>query len=258
MVIGFKTVGYLTEDARWDNHRDYLIRRYGFLLTGFIFGMLVFLVMPIMICGQNIIKLYVEVLFGLRNQSFANLLKNFGTQSVISFEAKFGAPTKKLKKKTCRWNYLLGTIVSHAAYISLPIIIFCSLEFYSFNQVVCGPLKPKTEFLLDSEVELANNLTLSDLYNKRKEYGQSHEKWHDWSNEGGLLWDDYEHDNQHKYMPLTNITDLIDQFNYVGFHDICNYFDESFIENILDPLDRKKGMRKIVPGYARINSTGKG
>ena len=256
MVIYLKTVGYMTEDARWNNHRDYLVRQYGFLVTGFLFGVLVALVMPVMICSQNLIQLYVEVLFGVRNQSFGQILKTIGTQSVIAFESEIGSKTEELKTKTCGWKYYIGTIVSYAAYISLPIILFCGLEFYSTSQVVCGPMKPKTNFLLDSEVELANNLTLLDLYNKRKEYGKSQEKWHEWSGEGGLLWDDYEHDNKHKYMRLTNITDLIDQFNFVGFHDICHYFDETYIENILDPIDRSKGLRKIVPGYALMNSTG--
>ena len=212
--------------------------------------------MPVMVCSQNIIRSYVEVLFGIRNQSFCDILKNFGTQSVISFECVFGPKTEDLKAKKYTWKYFLGTIVSYAGYISLPIIIFCGFEFYSTTKVVCAPLKAQTEFLLDSEVELANNFTLFDLYEQRKEYGKSHEKWHDWSDEGGLLWDDYEHENKHKYMRLSNITDFIEQFNFVGFHDICNYFDETFVERILDPIDRSKGLRKIVPGYARMNSTG--
>ena len=251
-----KTVGYLTNDARWNNHRDFLVRQYGFLVTGFLFGLLIALVMPVMICCQNCVRLFVEVLFCVRDQSFGQILKNFGTQSVISFESANGPKKEGLKTKTCRWKYYVGTIVSHAAFISLPIFIFSGLEFYSTTKVVCGPLKLKTKFLLDSEVELANNLTLSDLYNKRKEYGKSHEKWHDWSGKGGLLWDDYEHDNKHKYMRLTNITDFIDQFNFVGFHDICHYFDELYIETILDPINRLKGLQKIVPGYALMNSTG--
>ena len=256
MVIGLKTVGYMTKDARWNNHREYLIRQYGFLVTGFLFGILVALVMPVMICSQNVIRLYIEVLFGVRNQSFGQILKKFATQSVISFESEIGAKTEESRTKKNTWKYYLGTIVSYAAYISLPIILFCGLEFYSTNKVVCGPLKPRTQFLLDSEVELANNLTLFELYENRKEYGKSYEKWHDWSGEGGLLWDDYEHENKHNYMRLSNITDFILQFNFVGFHDICNYFDEKYVETILDPIDRWKGLRKIVPGYALMNSTG--
>ena len=212
--------------------------------------------MPGMVWSQNIIRSYVEVLFGVKNQSFCHILKNFPTQSVISFEYELRATTKEPKSKMGTWKYFLGTIVSYVAYISLPIIVLCVLEFSSTNKVVCGPLKPKTKFLLDSEVDLAINLTLSDLYDQRKEYGKAHEKWHDWSGKGGLLWDDYQSERKHNYMPLNNIKDLIDQFNFVGFHDVCHYFDVFDIEQILDPLYRSKGLRQIVPGYALTNSTG--
>ena len=251
-----QTVGYLTEDARWKNHREYLIAQYGFVTSGFLFGLLIALVMPVMVCAQNVIRLYVQVLFGVRKESLGHIFYNFATQSVISFESEIGEKIEESQTKKT-WKYFLGTIVSYAAYISLPIMVLCCLQFYSSNQVVCRPLKPTTEFLLDSEAELANNLTFLDLYEQRKEYGKSHEKWDDWSGEGGLLWDDYENERKHNYMPLTNISDFIDQFNLVGYHDICNYFDHLQIKRILNPLDRSKGLTKIVPGYGITNGTGK-
>lgn len=212
--------------------------------------------MPVMVCSQNIIRSYVEVLFGVKKQSFCHILKNFVTQSVISVEYELRPKAEKSKTKKSTWKYYLGTLLSYAAYITLPIIVLCALEYVSTNKVVCGPFKPTTRFLLDSEVELANNLTLLDLYEQRKKYGKSHKKWHDWSSGGGLLWDDYGHERRHNYMPLNNIKDFIDQFNFVGFHDICNSFDETHIEQILEPTYRKKGIRKLVPGYAITNSTG--
>ena len=212
--------------------------------------------MPVMVCCQHIIRSYVEVLFGIKNQSFYDMLKNFATQTVISFEYELKAKPVESKTKKGSKKYFLGELVSYAAYTILPIIILCVLEFSSTDKIVCGPLKPGTTVLLDSEVELVNNITISDVYEQRKEYGKSREKWHDWNGKGGLLWDDYENERKHNYMPMENMQDFIDQFNFVGYHDICNYFDVDDIEQILDPQNGAKGMRKIVPGYARTNSTG--
>jgi len=37
-----------------------------------------------------------------------------------------------------------------------------------------------------------------------------------------VLWDIYGY-RKETYFQFSNISDLIDQFNYVGYHDVCNY-----------------------------------
>ena len=67
------------------------------------------------------------------------------------------------------------------------------------------------------------------------------------------------------YWRLRDTTDLIKQFNYVGFHDICIMFSLLEIDTYLEILGKKKKVTKekfkagrdaVFAGYGSRNSTG--
>ena len=61
-----------------------------------------------------------------------------------------------------------------------------------------------------------------------------------------------------KYLPFSKIADLIDQVNYVGFHDVCNYPGELELTFYKNPNDtRTKGIDAVFVGYTKWNNTGK-
>ena len=75
-----------------------------------------------------------------------------------------------------------------------------------------------------------------------------------------LTWDghaDFAGYRGQKYLPFSEISDLIDQFNYVGFHDVCNYPTRNELTPYKDPKDpRTKGVKQVFVGYTKSNSTG--
>ena len=255
--------------------RDYHNQMHGEMAVTFGFGVAISLVVPVMFWVQNCVQSVVEQLFGINNKTLKNIFKQSFSQSVVQFEMSvcnefeksarsttvipkdksFDQIDDRPKTKRGSWKYFIGLIASHLTYISLPIILVCMMQFLSGNGTVCRPLKSKAKFLLDNGATVTGNISLGTIYQERKAFGKSHEKWMDWTN-NGLLWDDYASERKHNYMPLQNIDHFIEQFNFVGFHDICNYFEERQIELILPDVYRTKGLHRIFPGYARDNTTG--
>ena len=63
---------------------------------------------------------------------------------------------------------------------------------------------------------------------------------------------------QFNYLPFKNISDLVDQFNYVGFHDVCIYPNRNQMTPYKDPSSNKtKGIGYVVSGHINNNQTGK-
>jgi len=80
--------------------------------------------------------------------------------------------------------------------------------------------------------------------------------------ESAFLWDlkpaGYRYDND---LPLETIDDLVDQFNYVGFNDLCIYIEFGQWEDLAfyqDPnsIDTK-GIPAVYYGHTNQNQTGK-
>ena len=62
----------------------------------------------------------------------------------------------------------------------------------------------------------------------------------------------------YNYLPFTNISDLVDQFNFVGFHDVCIYPNDNQLAPYKDPSSNKtKGIGHVMSGYINNNQTGK-
>jgi len=64
----------------------------------------------------------------------------------------------------------------------------------------------------------------------------------------------YRHSN---YLPLETIDDLVNQFNYVGFNDLCIYPKAKDLVEYIDPSSNAtKGLARIYYGHTSQNQTG--
>ena len=71
-----------------------------------------------------------------------------------------------------------------------------------------------------------------------------------------MLWDSGGY-RKGKYFPFSNISDLIDQFNYVGYHDVCNYPGNDQLAVIRNTGEtHTKGVHYIIGGHVQQNHTG--
>jgi len=60
------------------------------------------------------------------------------------------------------------------------------------------------------------------------------------------------------YLPLETIDDLVDQFNYVGFNDLCIYPRVSDMAGYKDPSNTDtKGIFAVYYGHTNQNQKGK-
>jgi len=82
--------------------------------------------------------------------------------------------------------------------------------------------------------------------------------------ESGTLWWDYSYSSnlngyrKGNYLPLETIDDLIDQFNYVGFNDLCIYPADKYMAFYKDPSSQAtKGIMAVYYGHTNENQTGK-
>jgi len=63
---------------------------------------------------------------------------------------------------------------------------------------------------------------------------------------------------QNKYFPFSTSSDIIDQFNYIGFLDVCIYPGGNQLSLYKDPDDpATKGIRYVFGGFIQNNQTGK-
>ena len=78
--------------------------------------------------------------------------------------------------------------------------------------------------------------------------------WWDYNNHG---WTPAGYRNG-TYLPLETIEDLLDQFNYRGFTDLCIYPELSEMAAYEDPSNKDtKGIYTVFPGHTVQNQTGK-
>jgi len=109
------------------------------------------------------------------------------------------------------------------------------------------------------------------MYDERKKYAYStYRNGRETLGGGGeLVWDShgYSHNNNGKsrnrnyrnYWKLQNVEDLILQFNYVGFHDICNYPNSNQLHfyYMLNGIGTNlKKFYHYYPGYISKNTSG--
>ena len=93
------------------------------------------------------------------------------------------------------------------------------MHYFYWEGAICRPLVDKSSFLLDNDAPLAHEFNWTELYEDRKSFGRNFSEKLDWNGKGGLLWDS----EKVTFWKLNKTADFIEQFNFVGFQDICNY-----------------------------------
>ena len=264
------------------------------------FGIIISLVCPVMFVIQNtlfgLVLNYQSIYEGDMARVLRHLFKKMRYQLVVIIDNSmfiFGLDDNKENRTLKTYETNISFVVAYIVYITLPVGLFILYAFARTNTILCSPLE--VPFLLNNSITPANNLSLSELYRQRQAYGHlngdvtaepinwggerySAGRWSEKikaeENRGkfGLLWNAktdnfyYNGTQDHRcyrrlnYWKLNNLKDLIDQFNYVGFHDICNYPTKpDFIEYRKCPGITNKNqisMTYLYPGYRRKNSTG--
>jgi len=117
-------------------------------------------------------------------------------------------------------------------------------------------------FIILSHHALYSSSKSKSVYNSNSEYNLLKlmseissmiiliDSWDFWWNMRGYRYE--------KYLPLETIDDLLDQYNYVGFNDLCIYphdYDMAFYKN---PRRKEtKGIAGVYHGHTTQNQTGK-
>jgi len=129
--------------------------------------------------------------------------------------------------------------------------------------------KLNAKFLLDNTASTI--VPLSELASKRQEYGDRDgviDFFHHWTTkDGNMFWNAghteyYDHPkgvHYRNYWKLNSTQDLIDQFNYVGYHDICNYPLGAEINSggVTHTWLNPKGFYYYYDGFGKFNQTGR-
>jgi len=124
--------------------------------------------------------------------------------------------------------------------------------FFETDSFGCREMK--STFLLDNSVLPSKNIT--ELYEKRIQFGEKAPLWISGPSNGQLVWNygfSWSNSNDKNYWTLHNLNDFIKQFNFVGFHDICNYPASNQLESI---SGGEKGFNSYYSYYYKSNSTG--
>ena len=240
--------------------------------TTCMFGLIVALVCPIMFGIQNLLLGICLFEDSTKNLSygFCHVLQSMRYQLVVLYDLSLFRGAKTTQMYNCKVT-LLGVVRIIVGYIlyALPICGLVTLFIFGHaNLTLCR--SPRAKFLIDNDVLPAVNM--SNLYGKRQSFAhellRNHSDWErnpfKYTGGTGLLgWDFDSIGNRpsyrkNKYWPLDNITDLINQFNYAGFHDMCIYprlyQDVTSVERNWNLAT--KGLFWVYHGYVRTNSTG--
>ena len=231
------------------------------------FGVILALVCPIMFGIQNLL-LGMCLFEDSRTNGFLHVLQSMRCQLVVLYDISIFRGISKAETK-CSWRGVLRILVGYILYV-LPICGLITILIHgNASFTLCRV--PKSTFLLDNDV--LPSVNMATLYEARQSFAQDlivHDPGSDyiaWSYMDGwglLLWDyapqrRYRQPHRrYKYWPLENINDLIKQFNYVGFHDIClyprNVYDTA--ETVYSWNFGNKGLNRVINGYTDRNSSG--
>ena len=190
--------------------------------------------------------------------TFKHILSEMILQTVIiSDSSKF---EKNGTNGFCWWK-IPKLALSYMVYFLPTVAILSVISFGKTDMTLCRPMK--AEFLFNNSVVPAFNMDFDTLYRQRQIYG---ERFYSGSFQGNdqLVWNVknvevkycYQKYCYQKYFNFNNLHNLIDQFNFVGYHDVCNYPKRSELHYVFYPRNRQKGFAYLYPGYNDRNSSG--
>ena len=183
--------------------------------------------------------------------SFRHVLGSMRHQVVVLYDLTSFKGGKKTEKQ-CQGCGVLILVIGYILYV-LPICGLITLSLFGHTtSMVCKPLN--ATFLLNNDVVPVVNM--SNLYRLRQVLEQKSKEFV--GSAGGLVWDSGGY-RRHNYWPIENITDLINQYNYIGLHDICIYpreLQDDYVSVKNSKKKSTKGLYALYHGYAVHNSSG--
>jgi len=242
------------EDRRWTGARQYFISKLGTKnqLT-ILSGLLISIICPILPIIQNIIFGVAVNILDLKYSNIQHIIRKIfdgvRCQTIIISDT---SKLQFISSDDRKFKTLISRLFGYLVYLIPAVgIVWFSLFFESTS---FGCRNMNCPFLLDNSIIPSNYLKFNELYQQRKEFGEKRGDWDHQSN-GELVWNAYgdSNSNYKKYWELNNLTDFIKQFNFVGFHDICNYPAENELKY---HEGSPKRFLHYYPGYDKYNSTG--
>ena len=237
------------EDKRWMNLRTHLTSKIGDLGISLVGGIIVSLVCPVMFIVSNILLgiglNFTSFIKGEIGSTFKHIISELKYQTVIISD------TSRLEKNGTdgfTWRKVPKLSLSFLVYLLPSVALLSVLSFGKTNMTVCHQMK--TRFLVDNTFVPGYNLDFEKLYRQRQSYGEG-QVWVNQSDENAqLLW------NYQTYWNFSSLDNLVDQFNFVGYHDVCNHPTSSELHYVNEDPDRMKGFLYLYPGYHERNSSG--
>ena len=171
---------------------------------------------------------------------------------------------EKNEKHGFNWWKIPKLSLSYMAYLLPTVAILSIISFSKTNLILCRPLK--VEFLLNNSFVPGNKIAFDELYRQRLTYGESLESDR-YKENGHLVWNDLTTSplkdpltglhgpHYQQYWNFSSLDNLIDQFNFVGYHDVCNYPEFAELD-MFSWNDQMKGFGNLYPGYNDRNSSG--
>ena len=148
-----------------------------------------------------------------------------------------------------------GIFISNVWNIGSFYLMFIGLQYITTDNFFCREMQPGTQILLSNESKLHSkwqNRTFEELFDLRKWYATG-ATFHEEPGKGLLSTGLHTYGgwvNQHTFeQQFRNISDIIEEFNHRGFHDMCNVF--SYTNDL-----ETRSQSILPPGFASHNTSG--
>ena len=247
---------FLNNDERWNNLREYYFENYDEKLVTFIFGLIINIICPYLFQIQNVV-LGLFVTTGILNkENFLHILNTTSYQLVAIYDLTLFNRSRIRINRFWRMGKLA---LGYFFYILPTAAIGYLFLFIKTKSFVCQEMK--APFLLDNSYNPSVNMT--ELYQLRINY--FYEKYtpgdtsYKMESSRVLRWDVFNEDGYRfqKYLPFETIDDLIYQFNYVGYHDVCIYPPTEDLSMSSNRTGNQKGLYQVYYGHFEKDQTGK-
>ena len=255
-----KSVVFLHRDERWRNLRKYLLDRYGVTRTTLFYGIVIWLICPVLFRLQYILLGMVQS--NKHSQKCVKTCSNLGRFMADPIVFIYDFSIFKQNPSDVPGLSLLEVVRLICGYIIylMPIgLLLTAFSLIRFNIPLCRKLH--APWLLDNTATPApfilengksENISFPDLKTARETYGAGKDV-----SAGGMVWKDIQLNptSKEKVMNLDGIPDLLRQYNFVGYHDICIYPTDMHGRQ-RDMRCEGKKLAYCYPGYTRTNSSG--
>ena len=220
---------FLLKSEKWAPLRDYSFEAHGKQATTFVFGLLTTFMMPILFWLMRRGENGIQSCFGAR--TLASFHDSHFIESIVVIHQDGQIPFyhEELKNKV---KVFFGLGLSKI-YVFVLFGFIYGLDRIQSDEFRCRNLKDGAGFLLSNDTEPADylNMTFSEISDLRRESGKDADWYFDQANGLHLdyfydyLYVDYFYEVRVKFefaQKFSQAADLIDSFNVLGFHEVCN------------------------------------